>query len=529
LKTILKKRVLPGVLGSVLFLCTLISSKGFSLLGPFTSWMTPDLGYFPNQGDIGGPMAIGEEYRWNVPVLTYGFDQSFIDYFGQPGIDAVEQAIQVINQLPPASQMALTNYSENPIRYNFQAQEQGLLDLKSTTLSLLLEQLGLTSPTRYIWTLKKWDPAVMRAWRNPNAFLFEGFDELTLEDAGWFIPDYCVKRNYDPFTTQESNYINGTLFSFYVWLSDTNCTKGYINQYAVDPTMPTYTALADNVGGPGSGAISTGLSQDDAGGLRYLYSQTNIHVESLDEFVFPAPGNTNPFIRQAPRPGVDSINFVRHTTNLIGGFSTMTNQFADRYFSNGIIMTQMVQRVTSRPDFLFSARDLGSRLNYYNGHPGGDISILTRNNDTAQWVNNSEINTNHGGAGPGTIRGSVNITFQIPDKYATATGGSVYDPNQGFSAFRWGSFSDTTNVISFSNTQTNLTCLTLSTKVISSNGTPTLECLVLGHQNASYRIESSTNLVDWTSAGSITNTDGIFILHQPLDKPAQYFRTILEE
>ncbi len=33
------------------------------------------------EGDIGGPMDVTNEYRRNVPVLTYGFDQSFVDYF----------------------------------------------------------------------------------------------------------------------------------------------------------------------------------------------------------------------------------------------------------------------------------------------------------------------------------------------------------------------------------------------------------------------------------------------------------------
>lgn len=59
-------------------------------------------------GNIGGPMALGEEYRWNMPIITYGFDKSFLDYFGRPGVDAVEAAIQVINDLPPASGNLLT-------------------------------------------------------------------------------------------------------------------------------------------------------------------------------------------------------------------------------------------------------------------------------------------------------------------------------------------------------------------------------------------------------------------------------------
>ena len=64
------------------------------------------LGY-QQPGDIGGPMDINEEYRWNVPVVTYAFDQSFLDYFGSNGVAAVEQAIGVINELPPASSIDL--------------------------------------------------------------------------------------------------------------------------------------------------------------------------------------------------------------------------------------------------------------------------------------------------------------------------------------------------------------------------------------------------------------------------------------
>src|ERR1035441_4035821 len=69
----------------------------FSLLGPYADWMTPALNYrLP--GDIGGPMNIGEGYRWNVPVVTYAFDQSFLDYFGSNGAAAVERAIQMLDR-----------------------------------------------------------------------------------------------------------------------------------------------------------------------------------------------------------------------------------------------------------------------------------------------------------------------------------------------------------------------------------------------------------------------------------------------
>jgi len=81
----------------------------FSLLGPYAQWMDTAKSYRLT-GDIGGPMNIGEGYRWNVPVLSYGFDQAFLDYFGPEGVEAVEQAVAILNDLPPASQIMLEDY-----------------------------------------------------------------------------------------------------------------------------------------------------------------------------------------------------------------------------------------------------------------------------------------------------------------------------------------------------------------------------------------------------------------------------------
>ena len=51
----------------------------------------PDLQVWLMTGDIGGPMLVQESYRWNIPVLTYGYDASFTDYFGEQGIGVVQQ------------------------------------------------------------------------------------------------------------------------------------------------------------------------------------------------------------------------------------------------------------------------------------------------------------------------------------------------------------------------------------------------------------------------------------------------------
>src|ERR1700722_4837549 len=108
-------------------------SSAFALLGPYESWMVETNG-FRQPGDIGGPMDIGNGYRWNVPVVTYGFDKSFLDFFGTNGVAAVESAIEILNNLPPASSVELTNYPLDSQQMNFQAEAQNLYDLKSATL-----------------------------------------------------------------------------------------------------------------------------------------------------------------------------------------------------------------------------------------------------------------------------------------------------------------------------------------------------------------------------------------------------------
>src|SRR5205085_588195 len=76
------------------------TAHAFALLGPFDTWQVSALGYDPqgDGGDLGGPKNLGEEWRWNLPVITYAFDQSFIDYFGLNGIAEVEKAIDAFNR-----------------------------------------------------------------------------------------------------------------------------------------------------------------------------------------------------------------------------------------------------------------------------------------------------------------------------------------------------------------------------------------------------------------------------------------------
>jgi hypothetical protein len=93
------------------------SARGFALMGPYESWMQPSNDFrlpsdwlYGGQDDVGGPMWISNGFRWNVPVVTYGFDQSFLIFFGSNGVAAVEGAIQLLNDLPRCATVGESPY-----------------------------------------------------------------------------------------------------------------------------------------------------------------------------------------------------------------------------------------------------------------------------------------------------------------------------------------------------------------------------------------------------------------------------------
>src|SRR5437879_639993 len=85
------------------FFWSVAQTLGFSLQGPLAVWQTHRLGYDINNPPFGGPMSIGEEYRWDVPLVYYAFSSEFLNYFGQRGVEEVEKAIKILNDLPPMS------------------------------------------------------------------------------------------------------------------------------------------------------------------------------------------------------------------------------------------------------------------------------------------------------------------------------------------------------------------------------------------------------------------------------------------
>ena len=381
-------------------------ASAFSLLGPYTSWMQTSNGY-RSPGDIGGPMQIGSEYRWNLPVMTYGFDPSFVETFGPEGVAAVEAAIKMLNDLPTASAINIGLFPTTAMQQNFHATEMALLDLKSTALWLILEQLGLAAPSGNVWTL--------------------GRCEQT---------NSCevIQRNYDPSTLIPSDSVNGTAYTYSIWYSHISDAI----EFQIDPLDFAFSALMDWYTYPGR--FSTGLTVDDGGGLRYLLNKTNINIETLPPGVTRIGSSLPPVPNAARRPGVEKIRFMKMNWNARKGrFNAMTNVFTLKYLENRVTKRQVLQRVLRRPDLLFKAADLGA---VERRDPVGTTVIFPKffeRTGTERWRNMSAKNRTVSGEGPGVILPGAVITFGKPHLYNAGPFDWFLLPKL------WGSFDGSTN------------------------------------------------------------------------------------
>ena len=414
-----------------------VKSGAFSLLGPFDTWQVTRIGYNPEGGDTGGPMNINQEYRRNVRTVFYGFEDTFTEFFGSKGVSAVDQAFAVFNSLTNASLMSsnLNEYPMNTLRYNYQAQALGMLDVKSITMAALIEQLGVASSERYTWTLR-----ARRETPPPVVYT-------------------VIKRNFDPVAPYGySSYVNGVLYTYSIE-EFTQPDWADAVEIRVDP-LQTAVTVADTMGGLFStasaldlGSYFTGLTRDDVGALRYLYLPSNRNVESLPANSIalsqstgggsvwtPVDGTatngaTATAVNQAARPGVDKITFVRgNYDSILGAFTTtITNAYTDQYYdSNSVLRSQSVARVITQPDFLFRAADLGVADGY---------SPIFFSRTDISWVNNGQ----QGNGGPGQIDGPVVFSFSNIGPYIINSGSFLDEFNNSGVGFVWGSYDGTTN------------------------------------------------------------------------------------
>lgn len=454
-------------------------AQGFSLMGPAESWQTADLGYSPpgvqtfaQEGDVGFPVALGEEFRVNIPVITYGFDQSFLEYFGVEGVKAVDAAFKAFNDLAPVSNFSsdLTEFPKATARVNFTAQRLSLLDVKSITMGLIIEQLGLAAPERFVWTLRQ---------RNED----NGFQMFNV-----------ISRNYDPVTLRATPYVNDSLYTYLVRPFVRNGAIVYwdaqeISLDAAEPNVSLAAYAGMNVptidGRVGRqiawtsyGSYYTGLTRDDAGGLRYLYHPENRNVEVLPALVGPlsttpvtklgsssggsgnwapftgtgfATGNTNApgggvtIINQGVRPGLDKIQFMRVDMDpLLSQFTRpLVFRYTDTVMTNGVTRTQQVEKQLARPDIVLTMGDLGtwpapfapfpwiySRGKEYNLL--GSINGISGNTFDAQGPGLVEFNTGGLFLFNRAAGGRINL-------------GSGTTEQDSITTFVWGSFDGSTN------------------------------------------------------------------------------------
>jgi hypothetical protein len=289
-----------------------------------------------------------------------------------------------------------------------------------------------------------------------------------------------VERNFEPFSDQYSTSIDGILMTCQIEGSVSGgVTNAWLNIFPANPAFPVPATVANGV--PGPGAFFTGLTTDDIGGLHYLYTTNNVTEETLLPDVQAVNGGT--FGNAALRPGIDKITFVPQPAvdGLLGTFfQPLTNQFTDYYITNNTVRQQQLERVTVRPDFLFSVTNLAVG------------AAWVSRTGTTNWTNN-------------VIPPPVTFWFNRLGPSWTSYRGSP-DDSASETNQQWGSFDGSTNLpVAFPQIQTG-TCQTPVSVTLMVAGAPVgFNWLVTGPTVGNFAFETSTNLSNWTTLFLVQN------------------------
>ena len=332
--------ILLGLMASHADAFVLVGPTDAGALENTLGWGAPNQAVFSANlvDDMGTPKRIDEFYRWNTPNLTYGFDASFVQFFGEQGITAVTDAMNVLNDYfrpqdgsyVGVSDMNLTkqgfggNY--NTAWVNGSARQENLIDIKSLTLGIMVNYLGLGNPYRYAFTATN---AII-----PNAALSGAIFSVAL-------------KNYDPRTLVETDMINGVQFSYRLIhdqppgsVADAATVGAMtmdLEEFTADTSGNAFSAVSaitdafygnsdivwtdvPSVFGFGvyyDGINAMGgmyrprhaLTYDDAGGLKYLYSTNTIAMEyNPYTLVQPAIFTGATGNRHLPQTGSEAFN-----------------------------------------------------------------------------------------------------------------------------------------------------------------------------------------------------------------------------
>ncbi|PAW91464.1 MAG: hypothetical protein B9S33_00815 [Pedosphaera sp. Tous-C6FEB] len=467
------RHLYTSILAVVALLGTSLPGRAFSLMGPPASWQTSAIGY-NLLTDVGAPMNLSEEYRITMPTLNYGYDSTFLNFFGSNGVVAVEAAMAILNAIPDVRTMSYT-LTEFPLQGigpgNDTARNLQIRDLKSATLSTVLGQMGLASPERWVFALR---------------------DRIV---AGNVTNYLVIRRNFDPVTWTPTNTVNSVLYTYTVRdpvLNQTTTFADAVESPADGRTVNPFLSVAgvDDGGGLAAGQFFTSLTRDDFGALRYLLRFNNVNTEQItlgtpgaggsgitlvpfdSPYSFPSGTNgsntisTNLPIDLARRPGIGKVSFRSLPIDSLLGINILpvTNRYTDFYYhpTNVYLTNQNLQRVSTLPDILFTAGDLSTgQITISNGVPVAVPPLLSRPT-SSRWVNNAALpgNSSIGGVGtapgPGVIPEGDGTTVAIPiifDTLGTArinfqSGGARFlDERSAVLTGVWGFF-DTTTIYS---------------------------------------------------------------------------------
>ena len=295
------------------------NARAFVLVGPMNATELASGGIdFNYTDDLGGPKDLKTFFRWNIPLLTYAFDASFMQYFGLEGREAVKEAFTAVNdffendQYSGVSSLDLTTHgfrsNYNSSWLNTTAKNGQIIDIKSLTLGLIINHLGLGNPYRYAF----------------------GIHSITTNAANTQLNFNVRLRNFDPITYKPTSMINNVPFSYRL-IHDAQPSVGVtqipsfadMEEFTTDTTGNAWTSLSaitDAFYGNtaifwteqptlfGFGVYYDGknamggqyqprhaLTYDDAGGLKYLYRTNNYVYEGLDpNVVLMTPANFLP-------------------------------------------------------------------------------------------------------------------------------------------------------------------------------------------------------------------------------------------
>lgn len=266
----------------------------------------------------------------------------------------------------------------------------------------------------------------------------------------------------------------------------------------------------------------TGLTRDDAGGLRYLLQTNNYNFETLLPDVHGTGTNSVNYVDTAARAGVDKITFVRQDFDFLSGqvFTPLTNHFVDTYLTNHAVIHQQLERIVSRPDIIFSA------------FADDDNNVVVQCTGTTNWLNESSINAPNNPEGPGIIRPQVTIAFQkfgnafVKTDDGASSGCTLSVPT------RWASFDGSTNpptIYPLGWTAPQGANFPVNLFLNTTNCAPREFTwnLPVGYGSAA-TLETSTNLHDWVSRGTITNYGMQLNWTHAGTAPRNFFRVVAQ-